>query len=206
MYKKESLVMDLGKLSDLLMEDVKESISKKYFIGTINRQGYIKAIDMEGNKAIINMSGFSATVIRNNLESVTNYQFLKTLGEIFSYYKFEANDDNSLNITHGRCVADKEQSGTYHLMAKSANVNNFTNDLDVKDIIAFPYPYFGVTLDETLKLLSYKTDFNVAQTDAEYVFDVKAEDIFAKMQEITKVSENKLKYPYIRVIKNEKRK
>lgn len=198
--------MDLGKLSDLLMEDVKKSIIKKYYIGTINKQGYIKALDARGNSAIINTSAFSATVIRNNLESVTNYQFLKTLGEIFSYYKFEANDDNSLNITHGRCVADKENRNTYHLMAKSANVRNLTNNVEAEDIIAFPYPYFGITLEETLKLLSYKTNFDVRETEAEYAFGIEAEDIFAKMQEITTISENNLKYPYIRVIKNENRK
>ncbi len=182
--------MDINDLGNVIMSSVKNYIATKYFSQAKTDDTYYDAYDYEGNPVTINMFIFSASVMYKSLKSVVNYQFLKHVGEILTYYKFEACEDGSLNVIHGRSVRCKDES--FMLMVRGANVRYVTNGIVPEKVVAWPHPYYGLSYEDTLKLLERNGKIEVAPVEPEFAECVTAEDIHAEMENLAANVSNKL--------------
>lgn len=182
--------MDIVELSNIVMGDVKKFIGTKYYAPNKEDQSFYSAVDYNGNEVTINIFPFGATVTSKSLKTVVNYQFLRALGEIFTYYKFQVAENGSLNVIHGRCVRDGEDS--FALMAKSANVRYVSCGLPSEKVVSWPYPYYGVTFEETMKLLEKNGSMEIREEDPEYAHDISADKIYVTMEELASNAEHKL--------------
>lgn len=182
--------MDINDLGNVIMNSVKSYIATKYFSQSKIDDTYYDAYDYEGNPVTINIFVFSASVVYKSLKSVVNYQFLKHVGEIFTYYKFEAREDGSLNVIHGRSVRCKDE--TFMLMVRGANVRYVTNGIVPEKIISWPYPYYGISFEDTLKALERNGRIEFDNIEPEFAEGIMAENIHSEMESLAASVSNKL--------------
>ncbi len=178
--------MDIIGLRDIVMADVKKSINEKYHSYDNNTSWYT-ALDENGSEVQISSLLFSASVTSFN--SFTKYQFLKALGETFTYYKFQANQNGGLNIIQGRCVRSDDDK--FLVMAKAATIEGYSEDI-FRVISPRLNSFCGITIEDTINFLEIYQGHLTYVSDPEYVFDVHGQDIFTSMEEAVKTCEQKL--------------
>ena len=181
--------MDLLKLGNLFMDNVKESLKDKFPV-TFNGDNSTYSFEVNGKQVQIVLTIFGAIVTDMSTKTVTYYEFIRGTGDIVTYLKLSGTDNDNLNVVHGRCIRDMQD--TYAIKTESASLLGISYVTSIDEILHWPYPFFGDDLTQTLQLFAKKYSFTSTVTEPEYGLEIKPEEIVRTIETLSKASEAKL--------------